>query len=41
MWNDRKRQKTECGHIEGTPVGEGYQQSIMDTSSDLLWARGT
>ena len=25
MWNYKKKQKTECGHIEGTPDGEGYQ----------------
>jgi len=24
-WNNKKRQKTECGHIEGTSDGEGYQ----------------
>jgi len=38
MWNNKKRQKTECGHIEGTPDGEGYQWSITDTPFDLLWA---
>jgi len=37
MRNNKKRQKTECGHIEGTPGGEGYQWSITDTSFDLLW----
>ena len=38
MWNNKKRQKTECGHIEGTPDKEGYQRSITDTPFDLLWA---
>jgi len=38
MWNNKKRQKTECGHIEGTPDGEGYQRSITDTPLDVLWA---
>jgi len=37
MLNNKKKQKTECGHIEGTPDGEGYQRSITDTSFDLLW----
>ena len=37
MWNYKKKQKTECGHIEGTPDG-GYQRSITDTPFDLLWA---
>ena len=37
MRNNKKRQKTECGHIEGTPDGEEYQRSITDTSFDLLW----
>ena len=38
MRNNKKRQKTECGHIEVTPDGEGYQRSITDTPFDLLWA---